>query len=70
MHNVPELPSNMEWKIKGYIFEGNTRNIPREFKDFETIQYIGKSGRFHHMIGDGRNILVCYIDLIQQPWKV
>lgn len=58
---APELATNQVWHVVSYLLGNATRKCPIKFDSFKTVQYIGRSGDFHHFIGDGRTILVCTI---------
>lgn len=59
--NFPKLPSNQKWVIIGYLLGKNVRKCPLSLEDFGSLQYIGRSGDYFHIVGDINQVLVCSI---------
>jgi hypothetical protein len=63
MYGFPQIAENQKWQIEGYLFGKNVRKSMRKLDDWEAFQYIRCSNGVHHVIGDGKTVLVFSIQI-------
>ncbi len=61
VYGAPDIPENQEWSVDGYLVGKAVRKCPKQFKEFNQLQFIGASGSNFHFIGDLTKVLVCSI---------
>lgn len=61
--NAPQLASDQYWKVEGYLLGSHVRKSPKKFEEFDSLQFISRSGGAYHFIGDGSRVLVCSIQI-------
>ncbi len=63
MLGFPEIAQNQEWQVDKYFLGDHARKSVRPTKDWDELQYIACSNGVHHVIGNGKIVLVCSIQI-------
>ena len=63
MLGFPEIAPNQEWQVDKYFLGDHARKSVRPTKDWDELQYITCSNGVHHVIGNGKIVLVRSIQI-------
>lgn len=59
--NFPKLMDGQKWVIQSYLQGKATRSCPKKLEDFSELVFLGRSGKYYHILADGKKILICSI---------